>query len=155
MPRKTRSDSSETASRAIQYAANGAPEPPEFIKLPERARPFWLAIMKTKAYSSWTPNDLVVAASLARINAEIERYHAMVEARTRLQKDEKGALEVSPIHKVLTDLQSQAASLCRTLQIHARATHGESRDQVNQNDVHRHALRLTEEVSSLIARPVH
>lgn len=157
MARKKRSDSVEYVTKSMQMAEEGAPEPPDFVELEDHHMPFWYAIMETKAYDMWTPNDLVVAASLARIQCDIQEYSRLVDQKKRLIK-EGDKLNVSPVHKVLVDLQAQSASLCRTLQIHARATHGESTFQKKRNKSFADAKSANErntDSDGLIAPPVH
>jgi hypothetical protein len=100
--------------------------------------------MNTKDYEMWTPNDLVIAAGLARITMEIEQYSMTVLRSKRVMK-EKDSWNVSPVHKVLNDLQAQQATLCRTLQIHARATHGESTFQKKRNQLFFDSRAITQE----------
>lgn len=155
MSRRKRSDSVDAQVEAMRRVLDGAPMPPEFCKLQPEHMPYWKAIMDTKDYAMWTPNDLVVAAGLARVQWEIEKYHDMAVKRTRLTKDDD-SLVISPLHKILVDLQSQQTSMCRTLQIHARATHGESAHLAKQNANFHDARRRKESgqnnVMSLIKR---
>lgn len=80
----------------------------------------------------WTPNDLFVAAELTRITYDIEDYSRLLTNRRRLIKD-GDKVAISPVQKLLTELNTERIALCRTLQIHARATHGESQHQNNRN----------------------
>lgn len=153
--RRKRSDSAAAAQEAVASAAAGIIEPPRHVPLAEDARPFWAAIMQTRASDSWTPGDLVLAAHLARVNAEIERYTLVAAAETRIMADDSGMAKIHPVHKILSDLSAQALSLSRSLQIHARATQGESRDQQHRNTLHAAAQKTMSEADSLIARPVH
>jgi len=144
MSRRKRTDSIEAQTSAMSRASNGPPSPPEFCHLPDECLPFWEAIMNTKDYEMWTPNDLVIAAGLARITMEIEQYSMTVLRSKRVMK-EKDSWNVSPVHKVLNDLQAQQATLCRTLQIHARATHGESTFQKKRNQLFFDSRAITQE----------
>ena len=153
--RRKRSDSAAAAQAAVAAAASGVIEPPAFVAVPPRARPFWDAIMQTRASDSWTPGDLVLAGHLARVNADIEHYSEVAEKETRIMADAAGVPKAHPVHKILSDLSAQALSLSRSLQIHARATQGESRDQQKRNGLHASAQKTMSEADSLIARPVH
>ncbi|WP_348826647.1 hypothetical protein [Halomonas sp. RT37] len=153
--RRKRSDSAAAAQSAVASAAAGIIEPPKHVHLPTAARPFWDAIMQTRAADSWTPGDLVLAAHLARVNADIEHYTKVAEDETRLMADQAGVSKIHPVHKILTDLSAQALSLSRSLQIHARATQGESRDQKKRNGLHAEAQRTMSAADDLIARPMH
>src|SRR5690625_3435120 len=99
--RRKRSDSASAAMEATQ-AALVKLDPPRFVSLHDGARPFWDAISETKHKDSWTPNDLVTAASLANINFEIDKYTRVIEKASRLTK-EGGGYRVSALHKVLID----------------------------------------------------
>jgi hypothetical protein len=156
MARRKRTDSHEAITSAMTRAVTGAPQPPDFCYVPPAAMPFWNAIISTKDYEMWTPNDLIVASSLARITMEIEHYsNAILNMRNgRIQKEEK-SFSVSPLHRVLLDLQSQQINLCRTLQIHARATHGESQFLAKRNRLFHEARQTANsfDEDSLIAMP--
>lgn len=150
--RRKRSDSAAAAQAAVSSAASGTIEPPAHVTLSPEARPFWDAIMQTRATDSWTPADFVLAAHLARVNADIEDYSHIAATETRLNEDRS---KVHPVHKILTDLSSQSLALSRSLQVHARATQGESRDQQKRNTLHADARKTMDGADELIARPVH
>lgn len=149
MARRKRSDSIDAQVEAMRRALDGAPNPPDFCSLEPKHMAFWKAIMDTKDYEMWTPNDLVVAAGLARIQCEIEQYAQLIDSKSRMMKD-GDTLTVSPLHKIMTDLQSQQASMCRTLQIHARATHGESAHQSNRNATFHQARKKAKEPNNVM-----
>lgn len=153
--RRQRSDSAAAHVSAVRAAAEGVIEPPAYVDVPDEARPFWDAIMLTRAADSWTPGDLVLASHLARINAEIDDYLTQARENGRVAEGPMGA-GPSPEHKVLKDLHAQSLSLSRSLQVHARATQGESRDQRKRNDLHQHANEvMNDQDDGLIARPMH
>lgn len=153
--RRKRSDSAAAAQAAVSSAAAGVMDPPAHLNLSDEARPFWDDIMRTRAADSWTPADLVLAAHLARTYADIEFYTRQAAEESRLMEGVTGEPKVHPVHRVLTDLGAQVLSLSRSLQIHARATQGESRDQQKRNGLHASAQKTMSEADSLIARPVH
>lgn len=154
--RRKRSDSSAAAAAAFKAAAAEGIEPPKHLSITKEVRPFWDDIIATRSKDSWTPNDLIVAASLARVHYDLERYHGIVERSSRITK-ENGSARVSPVHRVLVDLVAQSQSLSRSLQIHARATQGESRDQVKRNSLYQEAKTIHEsnQDDDLIAKPMH
>lgn len=150
MAKRKRSDSTAAAAEAMQKTATII-DPPEYVDVSDDARPFWDAIISTRAV--WSPHDYVVAAQLARINADIEKYNAILAKSGRIVKKENGGFQVSPVHKVLKDLVEEQQRLCRTLQIHARATQGESRDQIKRNALYSNARAVMATKDNLIARP--
>lgn len=154
MTRRKRSDSATAAVLASQ-AAYQEVKPPVHVFMPSEAIPFWDDIIKTRALDSWTPNDLITAATLAKTYLEIQHYEALVHAERRVTDGEDGPAKPTALHKVLNDLVSQSQALARTLQVHARATQGESRDQVKRNKLYSESRNAIEshDLDGLIARP--
>jgi len=154
--RRRRSNHTDVVVSMMQDIANGVIEPPAHVKLTARQRQFWDSIIMTKALDSWTPTDLIQAAHLARVLSDIEKYDEMIEEKTRLARAANGSVQVSPLHKIMIDLLAQSQTLCRTLQIHSRATHGESVHQKSRNTAHKELMRnMPAQGDSLIKRPVH
>ena len=121
-------------------------EPPDFCNVPKEARPFWDSIIKTKHPDLWSPSDLLVAANLSRLSLELEEL-----SKQHPKRIEGG--KVSPVHKVLSDLTAQQASLCRALQIHSRAIHGEANKQQPKNQLWGQALGVFDDENDFIAKP--
>lgn len=134
--RRQRSDSKEAAVDGLARAKNLI-EPPDYVHLEQEALPFWYAIIKTRA--NWTDADLVQAAELARVQHEIEYYRKLAGKQLRLMKDAEGELKISPLNKIVNELVALQMSLSRQLQVHARATQGEARDQIKRNQVYHEA----------------
>jgi hypothetical protein len=152
--RKKRSDSTDVMVAAFQ-AAGTTMEPPSYLNVDAEARPFWDDIIATRALHNWTPHDLIVAANLARVYRDIEKYLSIV-GRSRITKGQDGKLEIIAPHKVLNDLMPQAAAMARSIQVHARATQGESREQTRTNAVYRQAQQVLQNFDhSLLAKTTH
>jgi hypothetical protein len=152
MKRKTHSNSSGAAVEAMQNAAKPI-EVPAHISLRECDRPFWESILAGKPSDLWSASDLEDAASLARCKADIERLQAEIGAEGDVIDN-----RLNPKHALLETLTRRSLALSRTLQIHARARHGESRDQRPTHhtaDNARAALRLVDDddEDDLLARP--
>ena len=129
--KRKRSDSVSAELSAME-AAKTTIDPPDGVNISELEQKFWKVIIKSRAADSWTDNDLMLAAMLARCYSDIEKYSLSLSS-SRLIKDDKGSPKISPVHRIVDDLYKQALSISRTLQIHPRATQGESRDQVKRN----------------------
>ena len=117
--RRTRSDSAKAAVQAHQNAAQGPLEPPSYVTLPEACKPFWDAIVTSRARDTWTESDLVTAANMARV-------------QQALQTVEIGGDE----HAKLTRL---ALALARSLSVHVTATAGRAANLVNAATAEREA----------------
>jgi hypothetical protein len=148
MTKKKRTDSHQFLTETLQ-AAGQTILPPTICQLPDKALPFWHAIIATKHPTLWTPNDLIQAANLARITLEIEQLWQSGQPRIDDGRP-------SAFHRVMTDLQGEQMSLARSLQIHSRATNGEAGKLAGRNRAFHEARRITEienDPDSLIAMP--
>jgi hypothetical protein len=122
-PRRQRSDSAAAALTAHKNAAMGPIKPPKHVALRAGDRPFWNAIVTSRARDTWTDSDLTMAGNLARSQADIERL--------QIQLDEQGYVidgKANPLAQLVETLSKRAVSLSRVLQIHALATVGRSAD---------------------------
>ena len=127
-PKRNRSDSASAAVRAAQAAALGPLNPPEHVALREGDRPFWDAIVTSRARDTWTDTDLTTAANLARSQADIERLQLDVDREGFTIPSGNGTPIVNPKHKLLETLTRRAVALSRVLHVHAEATVGRSAD---------------------------
>ena len=71
-PKRTRSDSAKAAVQAHQNAAQAPIEPPVYVTLPDECKPFWDAIVTSRARDTWTESDLVTAANMARVQRALQ-----------------------------------------------------------------------------------
>ena len=117
--RRLRSDSAHAAAEAYQNAAQAPIEPPAYVTLPEPCKPFWDAIITSRARDTWTQSDLVTAANMARV---------------------QHALEAAPVgsdeHAKLTRL---SLALARSLSVHTTATVGRAANMVGAATAEREA----------------
>ncbi len=118
-PRRTRSDSAKAAVQAHQNAAQAPIEPPVYVTLPDECKPFWDAIVTSRARDTWTESDLVTAANMARVQQALQEV--------AIGGDE---------HVKLTRL---ALALARSLSVHVTATAGRAADMVNAATAEREA----------------
>lgn len=117
--RRTRSDSAKAAVQAHQNAAQGPLEPPSYVTLPDACKPFWDAIVTSRARDTWTESDLVTAANMARVQQALQDV--------AIGGDE---------HAKLTRL---ALALARSLSVHVTATAGRAANLVNAATAEREA----------------
>ncbi len=122
-PKRNRSDSAAAAVRAAQAAALGPLDPPEHVALRDGDRPFWNAIITSRARDTWTLIDLCTAGNLARTQADIERLQAELDVAGYVV-DEKP----NPLAALIETLTRRSVALSRALHVHAQATVGRSAD---------------------------
>lgn len=128
--RRIKSDSAAYAAQAHENAAQEPLEPPVYVTLPKACKPFWDAIVTSRARDTWTDSDLVTAANMARVQHAIES--------AAIGSDE---------HAKLTRL---CLALSRSLSVHTTATAGRAADLVGASTAERTARKNTD--SDLIPR---
>ena len=122
-PKRNRSDSAAAAVRAAQAAALGPLDPPAHVALREGDRPFWDAIVTSRARDTWTTIDLCTAANLARTQADIEFLQKVLDENGYVQGG-----KVSPLAVLVDTLTRRSVTLSRALHVHVVATMGRSED---------------------------
>lgn len=127
-PRRKRSDSAAAAVAASQAVALGLLPPPECVKLRKGDLPYWNAIMSARARDTWTEPDLILAATMARAQADIDRLHGDIERIGPITAAANGQPVISAEVKLQELLTRRVMALARMLHVHAEATVGESRD---------------------------
>ena len=130
-PRRPDSNTIKYAAQAHQNAAQAPLDPPACVTLPEPCRPFWDAIVTSRARDTWTASDLVTAANMAKVQHAIE-----------------AAVVGGDEHAKLTRL---ALALSRSLSVHTTATAGRAADLVGASTAERKARNDTTD-SDLIPR---
>jgi hypothetical protein len=123
-PKRNRSDSASAAVRAMQAVALGPLDPPAHVALRVGDRPFWNAIMTSRARDTWTEVDLCTAGNMARSQADIERLQKVIDLNGYVMEDGK----LNPVAVLVETLTKRTITLARALHVHAIATVGESKD---------------------------
>jgi hypothetical protein len=76
--------------RAMQNATRGPHPVPAHVRLRDGDEPFWIGIMKSRARDEWSPADLVVAAQLARCQADIEHQSSLLDGESMVTENKRG-----------------------------------------------------------------
>lgn len=155
--KRTRSDSATSAVAAMQAAAAGPIKPPSFVNIRKADKPFWDSIVRARTRDSWTDSDLVMAGNLARCLSDIERLQKEIDIEGDVVLNARDTQVINPKHSLLETLSRRAVALSRTLQVHAQATQGESRDQGKKATKQRAAEKVMAEQDDedLIPRAMH
>ena len=146
MSRRKRSDSAAGATEIVQGALSGPPNPPAGVTISEAVQPFWELVTVAKAKRSWTKNDLVVAAEVARCMYRLERISEYLEENITLTLAGTGGdddRDTKDLEKLADTLAKRIRLLSAHLQIHPEATQGKSREQVKQNQQHKEATEYS------------
>lgn len=115
-PRRKRSDSTERQVEIASGLAAGSIEPPAHVKLRERDRPYWLAVIGSRARELWTDADLINVGTLARAMADVERLQQELDREGDTILTDRGPI-LNPKH-ALCELQAKRVqTLCRMLQV--------------------------------------
>lgn len=147
MARKQRSDSAAAAINAAVNAAKPLPDLPSHVRLRESDKPFFAGILRARARDEWIDCDIVVAAQLARCQADIERESEALESEGSILRNDRGTQVMNPRHSVLQQLAQREMALMRSLRIAGTAA-GDVRDLQKSRKLQQQAEKAREELSS-------
>ena len=150
--KRTRCDSAASAVKAMVNAALPPLPLPEHVQLREGDQPFWDGVLRARARDEWTEADLVVAAQLARCQADIEHEQRLLNAEGSVIENAKGTQIMNPRVTVLEQLSRREMALMRTLRMGGRIA-GDTRDQLGKRALERkaHQIRTELEDDGLLA----
>lgn len=144
--RKPRSGSAESQVKALIDAAAGPIEPPAHCKLRKGDQPFWDGIVRARARDEWSDADLVVAAQLARCQADIEREQIALDGESSVMTNDRGTRVMNARVSVLEQLARREMALMRTLRMGGRIA-GDIRDEAGRRKLQREAEKLRDELA--------
>ena len=78
---------------------------------------FWDGIILSRAHDEWTKADLVVAAQLARTQADIEKQQQLLDCEGAVIDNARGTPVMNPRVSVLEGLARREMALMRTLRM--------------------------------------
>ena len=143
--KRNRSDSAESAVKAMVNAAKAALQPPIHTPLRPEALSFWSGIVRARARDEWIEVDLVVAAQLAECQACIEEESTKVRAEGSVLENDRGTMVANPRMNILEALARREMALMRTLRMGGRIA-GDARDQAGKRKIERTARKVREEL---------
>jgi hypothetical protein len=141
----TRSDSSESAVKAMLNAAQDTPAPPAHCRLREGDLPFWAGIVRARALDEWTEADFVVGVQLARCQADIEREQVDLDVEGSILVNAKGTQIMNPRVAVLEQLSRREMAVMRCLRM-GGVPAGRPEDEVGKRKVERTSRKLRAEL---------
>lgn len=139
--RAAKGDSVTAALNAAVAAAKPLPEPPKHTQLRDGDRPFWDDVVRARAREEWTEVDLVVAAQLARCQADIERESKTLDDEGSVGTNFRGTAVMNPRVTVLEQLARREMALMRALRMGGKSG-GDPRDLAGTRKAER-AARAT------------
>ena len=116
-PKRLRVDNASGATKAHQAASTAPPPIPPHIHLRPQEIPFWNDILRARALDEWGRIELVLAAQLARTQAEIEEGARLIHSGDREQMETKGYPSVRAVRSNISTLLMQQINLMRSLRI--------------------------------------
>lgn len=128
MPKRQRIDSVSAQIEVAQRAAVADLSPPAHVRLGDEALPFFRSVLAEFARSEWTAHQLELAAFLARDMYHEDREQQLFASEGGVIANSKGDPVQNPRLGVVSNLANVINSRRRTLSLHARAQHGDTRD---------------------------
>lgn len=132
MAKRAPSNTVDSQIRAMVNAAAPEFEPPAHVRLREKDRPFWSSIMASRARDEWSKNDFIVAAQLARCQADIETESEIVDIEGSVVENARGTQIMNPRHSVLEQLARRELALMRALAMTASSA-GKDKDKLEKS----------------------
>ena len=143
--KRTRTDSADSAVKAMIDAAKGQIGPPAHVRLRERDLPFWAGIVRARARDEWSDADLVVASQLAKCQADIELEQETLDGESTVIPNDRGTMCVNPRVAVLEQYARREMALMRTLRMGGRVA-GDAQKEASRRSVQRGAEKAREEL---------
>ena len=109
-------------------------------------RPFWDSIVRARSRDEWTPADLVIAAQLARAQADIEFESKQLDLEGSVVENARGTQVMNPRVTVLEQLARREMALMRTLQMGGSAR-GRKEDVLKQRTLEHQARAAKESLA--------
>lgn len=144
--KRTRATSAENAVKAMVDVAKGPPPIPAHVTLRDGDLPFWNGILRARARDEWSDAELVVAAQLARCQADIEKEQLALEQEDSVVKNDRGTRVVNARVTVLQQYAQREMALMRTLRMGGRVA-GDSRDEAGRRGLQRQAEKIRDELA--------
>lgn len=143
---KFKSTTAIAAVEAMKAAADGPLLPPAHVKLRDGDLDFWHSIVRARARKEWSENDLVVAAQLARTQADIEREQKLLDDEGTVVENQRGTQVMNPRVTVLEQLARREMALMRSLKMGGSHSGPDARDVQKLRQLERDASAARDEV---------
>lgn len=144
--RRLRADSVGGMVNAMVEAGLPPLHPPKHVKLRPGDLPFWEGIVHARSRDEWMPADLVVAAQLARCQADIEREQLALDDEDSVVTNERGTRVVNARVAVLEQFARREMALMRSLRMGGVAS-GKAEDDARRRNIQIKAQRALADVS--------
>ena len=153
MPRKQRIDSTAAQVEAMRAGAQPI-HPPNHVPLSECDMIFFANVIEEFARSEWTAHQLELAASLARMMADLNREQQTLRVEGFISVRENGTTVENPRARVVKSITGDILSMRRSLALHARArSGGDSRNVAGRNAKAKEIEGANPLGDDLLARP--
>lgn len=123
-------DKVSAALKAMENAGLPDLKPPKHCKLRPGDRAFWSGIVRARARDQWSENDLVVAAQLARCQADIEKEQRALDEESSVLQNARGTRVMNARVTVLEQLARREMALMRILRLGGYTAGGKASDDL-------------------------
>lgn len=126
-------------------AAKGTLRPPDHVVLRTQDEPYWEIIVGGRARSDWTQAQLVVAAQLARAQADIAEWQDTLDREGPTTVDRFGQDKANPLVNIIEAATRRQLALMRSLGM--AASSDEAKDQSKRDNAYKGAKKAREQVA--------
>lgn len=142
--KRQRTDSVDGYIDAFIDAAKGPLRPPEHVELRTQDEPYWAIIVGGRARSDWTTPQLVVAAQLARTQADIFDWQARLDNEGPTTVDRFGQDKANPLVNIIEAATRRQLALMRSLGM--AASSDEAKIQSKRDAAYKGAKKAREQI---------
>lgn len=156
--KKKRIDSAIGQQEIIQKSLSSEVQIPHYVELRDCDMPFWYAITRARAKSEWKEHELILAAQLARCQADIEIEQEKLYLEGTTTENARGTPVTNPRFGAIAQLKAIQLSTLKALSLHTGAGVPKreltKRTNIAQETEAKVDEALMNDDDSLIARPM-
>lgn len=119
--RRAKSNTVEVAVKALANASKDAIKPPANVRMYAGADWYFDAIVLSRARDDWIEVDLITAALLANVQAQIAEQELFMDAESIVMLDSQGSNRINPRFTAIELLNKRMTMLMRTLRMGGKA----------------------------------
>jgi hypothetical protein len=128
---------------------------PEGVTLrSDEERTIWTQFTRARARDDWRDMDLILLSKVVRVEADLRKYQAMLDASGPLIKNKRETLIENPLLRVIDTLQRQQLAIIRSMSLNATGTDTRTMEASAKEESDARKVLANSGVESLLAHPV-
>jgi hypothetical protein len=132
MAGKLRADKNSTTAmvKSFQDAGEVIPVPKGVVLKTDQELLLWEQFSHARARSDWRDMDLILLAKVVKLEADIRKYQATLDAEGVMMENKRGTMVCNPLVSVIDTLERRQMAIIRSMSLNQ--THTDART-INAN----------------------